>query len=294
MNWGLPKKIYLLAVCAGVVAVSCKKDKDETVGRSRYISKVYAYVPAPGQLINDSTWGIDKAPATLIGGISGTVSLGAYGGYIVFGFDHAVQNSDGADIAIYGNPLPPPATEWSEPGIVMVSRDVNSNGLPDDEWYELAGSEYTSDATIKHYTITYYNPKKRANVLWRDSRGKTDSVLVNIYHSQANYYPLFITGQDSVSFTGTLLRNTLVNTSGSYTNLSFTRGYADSWSSGDNYTTNKYNSFDISQAVNGNGASVSLTQIDFVKVYTGQNGAGNAVVGEVSTEILGAADLHIQ
>ena len=27
----------------------------------------------------------------------------------------------------------------SEPGIVLVSKDMNGNGLPDDEWYELAG-----------------------------------------------------------------------------------------------------------------------------------------------------------
>ena len=29
----------------------------------------------------------------------------------------------------------------NEPGIVWVMQDVNGNGLPDDEWYELRGSE---------------------------------------------------------------------------------------------------------------------------------------------------------
>ena len=40
----------------------------------------------------------------------------------------------------------------------MVSVDVNGNGLPDDEWYELAGSEYQKPSTIKNYEITYYRP----------------------------------------------------------------------------------------------------------------------------------------
>ena len=48
--------------------------------------------------------------------------------------------------------------ESAEPGIVLVSKDTNGNGLEDDEWYELAGSEYNSPATTKNYTITYYRP----------------------------------------------------------------------------------------------------------------------------------------
>lgn len=277
--------VFLLTSCS-------KSSSDKTTASSRYISKVYAYVPAPGQYTNDSSWGAYQSPNTLIGGVSGTVSLGAYGGYIVFGFDHAVQNSDGTDIAIYGNPL---QTEWSEPGIVMVSRDVNGNGLPDDEWYELAGSEYSGDSTVKNYTITYYNPKTRANVSWKDNQGNSGEVLLNSYHTQSNFYPLFINSPDSVSFTGTKLRNTFGMTSGGlYINAPFTLGYTDSWSAGDDYATNKFNSFDIAWAVNSNGVGVSLTEINFVKVYTAQNCAGNAIMGEISTEILGAADLHIK
>lgn len=42
--------------------------------------------------------------------------------------------------------------------IVMVSYDTNMNGKPDDEWYELAGSEYYKPTTIHNYSITYTRP----------------------------------------------------------------------------------------------------------------------------------------
>ena len=41
----------------------------------------------------------------------------------------------------------------------MVAYDRNKNGIADDdEWYELAGSEYNKEETIKNYKITYYRP----------------------------------------------------------------------------------------------------------------------------------------
>ena len=71
------------------------------------------------------------------------VSLGGWGGYITFGFDHPVENKDGYDLQILGNAFyMSGSTEYgsSEPGIVLVSRDENGNGLPDDKWFELKGS----------------------------------------------------------------------------------------------------------------------------------------------------------
>ena len=95
------------------------------------------------------------------------VTLGGYGGYIVVGFDHTIVNRPGEyDFKILGNafyandnPRPDaPLGGSSEPGIVMVSVDTNGNGVPDDEWYELAGSEYYKKETLKNYEITYYRP----------------------------------------------------------------------------------------------------------------------------------------
>ena len=44
----------------------------------------------------------------------------------------------------------------SEPALVFVSHDDNGNGLPDDKWYELAGSEYGKTGTWSNYTVTYH------------------------------------------------------------------------------------------------------------------------------------------
>lgn len=63
------------------------------------IYRVYDYSPAPGQFLNtlpeyeegDTKETIrQKAEELLREG--GTVSLGAFGGYMVFGFDHMVEN----------------------------------------------------------------------------------------------------------------------------------------------------------------------------------------------------------
>jgi hypothetical protein len=81
-----------------------------------------------------------------------------------------------------------------------------------------------------------------------------------------------------------------------YINTGFPWGYVDNWGTDpqkDPYETNRYNSFDLSWAVDKDGKPVTLRAIDFVKVYTGQNCKGNTVLGEISTEITGAMDLNM-
>lgn len=280
---------------------SCGKDEQPSVketapirpvtdASSKYINRVFDYLPAPGQFVNESL-GSPEATENIIGEAGSLLHLGAFGGYVVFGFDHSILNKNGMDLAIMGNALQPPL-EWSEPGIVMVSQDDNGNGLPDDPWYELAGSEYDQPGTIKKYRITYYNPKGYANVRWKDNQGKTGAVEINGFHDH-NYYPLFAPNQDSITFEGTLLKNTFGMAGSIYINSSFSWGYADSWSAGDHYEEKKYNSFDIDRAVDAAGKPVKLPAVDFVKVYTGQNNKGNTLLGEISTEISGAMDLHM-
>ena len=85
---------------------------------------------------------------------------------------------------MYGTLLDKPGGN-SEPGIVLVSKDTNGNGLPDDEWYELAGSEYNSPATIRNYEITYYRPTPAdGDVKWKDNQGKEGYIYRNTYHTQ--------------------------------------------------------------------------------------------------------------
>ena len=128
----MSKKIVIL-----ILALVCVKTM-----QAQYISEVLEYKPAPGQFINSSPWGIPNSAKSLIGGVTGSMSLGAFGGYVVFKFANPVENDPdnpyGVDFTIYGNPL----DEWSEQGIVSVMQDENGNGLPDDTWYELAGSDY--------------------------------------------------------------------------------------------------------------------------------------------------------
>ena len=72
---------------------------------SPFISKVYDYKPAPGQFINTMpAWSdgqssqdvLDAAQEQLAGSATpGMICLGAFGGYVVFGFDHPLVNVRG-------------------------------------------------------------------------------------------------------------------------------------------------------------------------------------------------------
>lgn len=152
----------------------------------------------------------------------------------------------------------------------------------------------------------YYNPKNLTDdVSWADNQGNSGVVLRNAFHAQ-EYYPQWLANQNEVSFTGTLLKNTLLE-SGVITNTPFNFGYADTGSPEyldmQNTTGRGYNAFDIDWAVDGAGRKVWLQSIDFVKVYTGQNCNGNPYptttnprsryLGEVSTEIGGAIDIRL-
>lgn len=266
---------------------------EATPTSSKYITKVFEYLPAPGQFINE-TLGSLAGAQKIIGDVNSTslISLGGFGGFIIFGFDHSVANNAGADLAIYGNPIGG-STPWAEPGIVMVSQDVNGNGKPDDEWYELAGSEYNNPLTIKNYEITYTNPKAYANVSWTDNQGGSGTYDINTFHKH-NYYPEFAANQDKLTFKGTMLPSTWGKNGSIFINNAFAWGYTDSWSIDDDYATKRYNSFDIDWAVDNTGKKVALKTIDFVKVYTGQREKGNTLLGEISTEVKGAADLGIK
>ncbi len=290
----------------------------EEVEYSPYISKVLEYRPAPGQFINEMPEyedGDTEADMVRKAGecISGTadimISLGGYGGYVTFAFDHTVMNVKGEkDFRIWGNAFyeltnPDAKGGSAEPGIVMVSYDSNCNGLPDDEWYELAGSEYYQPHTRHGYSITYHRPSPdhipeeedtgflsdTKYIPWHDSTGGTGYIAKNTFHSQC-YYPLWLK-EDELTFNGTLLPQNGIDTSGTgrYYIL-----YAFGWGYVDNHP-NDYadlNSFDIGWAVDSEGRTVDLPGADFIRVYTGLN-QYCGWLGETSTEISRACDLHI-
>lgn len=248
-----------------------------------------------------------KAADAICGQTEELISLGAYGGYVVMGFDHTVVNAAGYDFMIKGNSFyddPESGVEAgsAEPGIVMVSIDANGNGLPDDAWYELAGSEYTSAATVHHYAIAYSRPDEGKTPVpdgqyitdsqyigWSDSQGRSGYVMKNTEHTQS-YWPGWI-DEPVLSFRGTLLAPNAVDLSG--TGLYF-RLFAYPWGYVDNHPNSRADlcSFDIDWAVDAYGMPVYLPGIDFIKVYTALNQYCNWI-GETSTEICGATDLHL-
>lgn len=291
--------------------------------QSPYINKVYDFKPAPGQFVNDLPEYeqgdtqediIRKVEECILGDEKILISLGGYGGYVVFGFDHMVENKAGKyDFKIWGNafyadanPNPDAPKEGGscEPGIVMVSYDANGNNIPDDPWYELAGSEYHKAQTVKKYKLTYYKPDANKTptpdneypflndttyIKWKDNQGNSGYVSRNTFHSQS-YYPLWL-NNDSLVFEGTKLANNYVDESGVgnyYVQYAYRWGYAD------NHPNNKDRSnYDISWAIDDNGNPIELPGIHFVKVYTGVN-QYCGWLGETSTEIMGAEDLHVQ
>lgn len=223
------------------------------------------------------------------------MSLGAYGGYIVLGFSQPVPNVPGEyDFKIYGNANYNP-NAWqdrpggsAEPGIVLVSKDENGNGLPDDEWYELAGSEYGTDTEIRDYEITYYRPvPENADVRWTDNQGNEGYVYRNTFHQQSSYYPLW-EESDCLIFRGTRLKDNAVQENGVWV------GYAYDWGYADNHpNSTEMSKFKIDWAVDAQGNKVALDQIDFVKIYTAVNQYCTQI-GELSTEITGVENLHYE
>ena len=265
---------------------------------SKYISQVFDFLPAVGQFTNKLPAYVDgdtqtemtaKAGKALVGEKSTVITLGGYGGYVVFGFDHTILNQkDKRDFKVLGNGF----AGSSEPGIIMVAYDKNKNGKPDeDEWYEIAGSEYSNPTTIKNYTITYHKPTVEDSnatpeyIKWEDNQGKSGYKAKNTFHKQP-YYPIWF-GQNQLKFSGSLLASNYTEKNGIWTGKQLAYGYAD------NAANNSEDSnIDIDWAVDKNGNPVKLMGIDFIKVYTATNQEAGWL-GEISTEVAGAYDLHL-
>lgn len=249
-----------------------------TAASKAKVTACFEFTPAPGQFVTINPGTTEEAvrleaQAAIDGHSGGTHyiwSLGAWGGYVVTGFDHSVANTGGYDLAIYGNPLAGGA--WSEPGTVWVMQDENGNTQPDDTWYELKASETGKPTTKQRYAVTYYKPDGIHEPLWVDNLDTMGSFPVKNYYGEPQGYPYSVPGE-WVTFVGTRLPNTLEN-GAIITNPGFPGPYVD------NYGTTF---FKISDAIQVDGTSVHLAYIDFVKVQTAVNTYAG-ILGEVSTE----------
>lgn len=292
-----------------------------------YVTAVHDFRPAPGQFVNEMPRYTDgdtqqtmneKVLASIGADRGGVVSLGAWGGYVVVGFDHTIVNLPGApDFRVLGNTFLSSASGSStasdadmvggncEPGIIYVALDENGNGLPDDPWYEIAGSAYTAPDFTPHYAISYERPaadhtatapEEAENawetdtryIRWTDNAGETGWLSKLTFHKQ-DYFPRWI-DEDRLSFTGSRLPDNGTDLSTTGTNW-FLRAF--SWGYADNMPNNHdASAIDISWAVDSAGRKVNLPGIDFVKIQTGVRQTCGWL-GETSTEVAGVTDLHL-
>ena len=294
-----------------VIAVSSPED-----AVSEYTAFVYDFLPAPGQNVN-------KYPAYIEGDTHETmlakvmkaivennsfVTLGGWGGYVEFGFDHTIVNVPGKrDFRINGNSM----VGGAEPGIIMVAYDKNQNGKPDeDEWYEIAGSgNFTAENelwydkivlaggdvnTYRDYEMTYYRPEVEENVAsktyirWTDNKGNDAYKEKNSFNRQP-YYPQWIK-DDKITFKGIRLADNGRDTNGTGTSFYlefYGYGYVDNYPNSDNRAA-----IDIDWAIDKDGNPANLPGIDFVRVINGVN-KENGWLGEASPEVGKSHDLHL-
>lgn len=293
-----------------------------------YVTQVFDYLPAVGQFTNtmpayeegDTQEDMNRKVLEAIGHNNrGLVTLGGYGGYVTVGFDHTIENKAGlCDFRVLGNafgaaasPDPDaPQGGSSEPGIIQVACDANGNGLPDDVWYEIAGSAHRAPEQeawyplalqngndVRLYTdyeITYYRPDLEPDaadatyIRWEDNQGNSGYKAKNAYHAQP-YFPQWCTG-DRLTFRGTCLPQNAIDESGEgsyYVLYTFGYGYADNMSN-----TADGSAIDIDWAVDAQGQPARLSGVDFIRIYTGVN-QENGWLGECSTEVAGVEDLHL-
>lgn len=281
-------------------------------------SSVIEAVSGPGQYTNVSYYDFESLVGaygsmtnTAIPSRNTLVSLGSFGGYVILGFSKPIYNDSrnpyGVDFSIAGNAMKPiQKGMWSEPASVMVMRDDNGNGLPDDTWYELAGSDYWWSTTRRNVSAKYDDsgnlPAAKGTVTYTLSDGKRGAIYGNF--PTKNFYPLApdnIYGDGTLALEGSMLTGVYDMRCPAYVgaNRALAFGYADNHVAQKDLCTphNPYyvdengavaDGFDISWAVDKDGNYVDLDRIDFIKIY---NATGDmcGTLGESSAEISAVA-----
>lgn len=208
------------------------------ITKSCYATKILEYQPAAGQFRVEPAW---DNPVDFFTSDSKGLSLGALGGYVVFGFDQPIynnpQNPYGVDFTVEGNSFV--AAEkgvWTEPGAVQVMEDKNGDGIPNDgEWYELAGSDYWLSTTKHNVELTYYNPSynDRYTVSWTikwEENGETHyehgCVVTNNFHKHT-FYPDYFYNQDNPDPAYRWYNPNVSRDSITFTGLNYIRGCID-------------------------------------------------------------------
>lgn len=267
---------------------------------------VLEYIVPGSQYTNRGPYGLYPEKSLLGNGSWNTpVSLGNFGGYIVYKYDKAIVNDPnnkyGIDFIVYGNSNG--SQGFSEPGNVMVSQDGN-------KWYTLAGADHYENHAIWDYSVTYhckgFDQFGNLKASLTDSLGEYKEDGAAGYPLKENYpfYPWKDGEETDITFTGLLLN---VNAKDQYGTLAAAFpdwGYADTHTNskmvngtGENITLtreagNPYcddregygDGFDLEWAVDEAGRPVQLDSVNYVKIQTASNIYAGAI-GEKSTEV---------
>lgn len=287
---------------------------DEETAYSNYISQVLEYKPAvltntgdpiPFGKTDTETSALAKVNTKLVGAdgtktTTTSVKLGSLGGYIVFQFDHTVMNVKGLrDFRITSYAA---ASTYPAPGVIYVAFDKNGNGKPDDdEWYEIAGSEYKSTDT-RQVSVVYNRPASfdfKANVsdyltytINESEKGSFGSGMMQNAFPTWPYYLQESEAGKTISFSGVrmLASNTAIGSSGWPTSTVWYKyGYASNSAPTDEIGS----SIDIDWAVDKDGNTVKLPGIDFVKVQCATMQDLGSFYGPAQCRLNGAIDLHL-
>lgn len=301
---------------ATVLTLSFSAPKNDFPTVSGTPTGFMGYLPL-GQYARGTGWGspysnggttVANPVAKVVGGYSSTgVSLGAAGGYVQYDMGGFISddpaNPYGVDFIVYGNAF----NGNPEAASVQVSQD----GV---KWYELAGSLYYADNTIRNADITYtLNGSNVDYSITQNGAVKASGTFKangsGWFPTQANYGGVWkIADADVIasSFTSTSVTYsgvTLVKDTDTTNDYQF--GYADVHINGSSYgaAVNPYSitntgsggdGFDIAWAVNADGTPAGLSSIRYIRVYTSaaMDGTGAAmtvpsIFGETSAEVCG-------
>lgn len=266
------------------------------------VNRVYEYMPAPGHQVNGyiivgesypDNCTHEQACDSVMAHFSRkwSVSLGGQGGYLIAGFDHSVP-AGGApyDLCIKGNPF----SYQSEPGIIWVSQDDNGDGLPNDQWFELAGSEYGTTNHTTEYAITYFHPEKAKSAIgWRDSNNDTGYIPYMSYWNPKPFYWQSWQKENEMTFFGSRLKDRSTYEKGISDIPPYDWGYADNLGDFIDGPAGKMGYYRISNARTWDGKPADLQYIDFIKIQTAQTGS-TPNLGEISTEVYYISDYHLE
>lgn len=268
-------------------------------------NRVVDYSPAPGQFINllpeweegDDAKAMAAKALQAMTVDESIISLGGWGGSVTVGFERTIVNVPGKrDIYIEGNSFSNGTANAgsAEPGVVWVAYDINGNGEPDDnEWFEIAGSEYGNSQ--RNYRVTYTRPASTSEAIgWTDNYGGSGAIERLTFHKQ-DYWPQWVDAS-TLTFDGIRLPDNSENQGTEsepyYVLTAFDYGYADNQPNLDgNGNYNEGAKIDIDWAIDRDGNAVHLPGVDFVRIYTGIN-QFNGWIGECSTEVGRVMNAH--